>query len=68
MAGAAFGTKLDPSRQFRYLTDLKDGERQLEVVPNKVTTVDQKQMVTIDFPQLKPEDVIVPGSARVASI
>jgi hypothetical protein len=66
MAGSAFGSKLDPYRTFRTLTDLKDGERQLEVIPNKVTTVDQRQMVTIDFPQLKPDDVIVPGSARVA--
>jgi hypothetical protein len=66
MAVSAFGSKLDPYRTFRTLTSLKDGERQLEVIPNKVTTVDQRQMVTIDFPQLKPDDVIVPGSARVA--
>ena len=40
--------------------------RQSVVVTNNPSTIDQNQLLTVRFPNLGPDDVIIPGSARIA--
>jgi len=42
------------------------GNRQSIVVPNKPSEIDEKQVLTVSFPSLRADDVIVPGTARFA--
>ena len=62
---AAYGNKLDPHRSMRRALGAK-GIRSSDVVTNNPSTIDQTQMLTVRFPNLGPNDVIVPGAARLA--
>lgn len=61
----SFGRKLNPSRRLRQSLGVK-GIRQTVVVTNNPSTIDQNQQLLIRFPNLGADDVIVPGSARLA--
>ena len=65
MASSAFGNKLNPYRRLRDPLGVK-ATRQTVVVTNNPATVDQNQQLLVRFPNLGADDVIVPGTARVA--
>ena len=61
----AYGSKLDPYRKLREPFGVK-GHRHSVVITNNPSTIDQNQVLTVKFPNLGPDDVIVPGTARLA--
>ena len=65
MASSAFGNKLNPYRRLRDPLGVK-ATRQTVVVTNNPATVDQNQQLLVRFPNLGADDVIVPGTARLA--
>ena len=65
MASSQYGHKLDPHRKLREPLGVK-GVRQSVVVTNNPSTIDQNQQLLIRFPNLGENDVIVPGTARLA--
>ena len=65
MASSAFGRKLNPYRRLRDPLGVK-ATRQTVVVTNNPATVDQNQQLLVRFPNLGADDVIVPGTARLA--
>ena len=65
MASSAFGNKLNPYRRLRDPLGVK-ATRQTVVVTNNPATVDQNQHLLVRFPNLGVDDVIVPGTARLA--
>jgi len=62
---ATFGDKLDPYHSARTAFGVK-GNRQSIVVTNNPSTIDANQILTIRFPNLGADDVIIPGTARLA--
>ena len=60
-----YGRKLNPHRRLRDPLGIK-GIRQSVVVTNNPSTIDQNQQLLVRFPNLGANDVIVPGSARLA--
>ena len=60
-----FGEKLNPYRRKREPRGIK-GIRQTVVIPNNPTTIDQNQQLSVNFPNLGSNDVIVPGTTRLA--
>ena len=60
-----FGNKLDPHYSARTAYGVK-GNRQGIVVTNNPSTIDANQILTIRFPNLGENDVIIPGTARLA--
>ena len=60
-----YGNKLDPYRSERTALGLK-GNRQSIVVTNNPSTIDPNQTLIVWFPNLGTNDVIVPGTARIA--
>ena len=42
------------------------GIRQQVVITNNPSTIDENPLLTVRFPNLEKDDVIVPGSARLA--
>ena len=60
-----YGHKLNPRRQIRNARGIK-GIRQSVVITNNPTTIDQGQLLTVNFPNLGSDDVIVPGSVKLA--
>ena len=65
MASSAFRNKLNPYRRLRDPLGVK-ATRQTVVVTNNPATVDQNQQLLVRFPNLGADDVIVPGTARLA--
>ena len=65
MASSVFGRKLDPYRRQREPLGIK-GMRQWVVKTHNPSTIDENQSLTILFPNLAKNDVIVPGTARLA--
>ena len=61
MATSQFGRHLNPYRQLGQSLAVK-GTRQSVVITNNPSNIDQNQMLTVRFPNLGPNDVIVPGS------
>jgi len=59
-----FGNKLDPHYSARTAYGVK-GNRQGIVVTNNPSTIDANKIVTIRFPNLGENDVIIPGTARL---
>ena len=55
-----YGRKLNQFRRLRELLGVK-GIRQSVVITNNPSTIDQNQMLTVRFPNLDPNYVIVPG-------
>ena len=60
-----FGHKLNPYRRLREPRGVK-GIRQSVVVTNNPSTIDQNQQLLVRFPNLGANDVIVPGTTRLA--
>ena len=65
MASSKFGHKLNPHRSLREPLGVK-GVRQSLVITNNPTGIDQNQQLLVRFPNLGKDDVIVPGTARLA--
>lgn len=62
---SAFGEKLNPYRRIREPRGIK-GIRQSVVITNNPSTIDQNQQLLVRFPNLSSNDVIVPGTTRLA--
>ena len=60
-----YGHKLNPYRKLRNALGVK-GIRQSVVITNNPSTIDQNQLLTVRFPNLGTDDVIVPGTTRLA--
>ena len=65
MASSKYGRKLNPFRSLREPLGVK-GTRQSVVVTNNPSTIDQNQQLLVRFPNLGAQDVIVPGTTRLA--
>ena len=65
MASSKFGRKLNPYRSLREPLGVK-GVRQSVVTTNNPSSIDQNQQLLVRFPNLDKDDVIVPGTARLA--
>ena len=65
MASSVYGRKLNPYRRLRDPLGVK-AVRQSVVVTNNPATIDQCQQLLVRFPNLGSNDVVVPGSARLA--
>lgn len=65
MTSTPYGPKLNPHRSLRDPLAVK-GIRQSVVVTNNPSTIDQNQQLLVRFPNLGANDVIVPGTARLA--
>ena len=62
---SSYGDKLDPYRRLRTPLGVK-GIRQTVVITNNPSTIDASQQLLVRFPNLGANDVIVPGTARLA--
>ena len=62
---SAYGHKLNPYRSLKQPLGVK-GIRQTVVITNNPSTIDQNQTLLVRFPNLGVNDVIVPGSVRLA--
>jgi hypothetical protein len=62
---AVYGEKLNPFRKHREPLGHK-ATRQTVITTNNPSTIDENQLLTVRFPNLGPEDLIVPGSAKLA--
>lgn len=62
---SAYGNKLNPYRKIREPRGVK-GIRQSVVITNNPSTIDQNQQLLVRFPNLSSNDVIVPGTVRLA--
>ena len=60
-----FGEKLNPYRKNREQLGHK-AIRQTVITTNNPSTIDENQLLTVRFPNLGPEDLIVPGTARLS--
>jgi hypothetical protein len=65
MTSSQYGRKLNPYRRLRDPLGVK-GIRQSVVITNNPSTIDQNQQLLVRFPNLGAQDVIVPGTARLA--
>ena len=65
MASSKFGRKLNPYRSLREPLGVK-GVWQSVVITNNPSSIDQNQQLLVRFPNLGKDDVIVPGTARLA--
>ena len=63
--GTYFGHKLTPDREHRVAHGIK-GIKSFERVSNNPSTISQNEQLLIRFPNLGNNDVIVPGTARLA--
>ena len=64
-SSSTYGRKLNPYRRLRDPLGVK-GVRQSVVVTNNPSTIDQNQQLLVRFPNLGANDVIVPGTTRLA--
>ena len=62
---STYGNKLNPYRKIREPHSVK-GIRQSVVITNNPSTIDQNQQLLVRFPNLGSNDVIVPGTVRLA--
>ena len=65
MAASRFGRKLNPYRSLREPLGVK-GVRQSVVITNNPSSIAQNQQLLVQFPNLGKDDVIGPGTARLA--
>ena len=61
----SYGRKLNPQRRHKEPLGVK-GHRKSIVITNNPSTIDAKQTLRVNFPNLGANDVIIPGSARLA--
>ena len=62
---ASYGRKLNPYRRLKEPLGVK-GVRQSVVITNNPSTIDQNQPLLVRFPNLGANDVIAPGTVRLA--
>ena len=62
---STYGNKLNPYRKIREPRGVR-GIRQSVVITNNPSTIDQNQQLLVRFPNLSSNDVIVPGTVRLA--
>ena len=62
---SAYGEKLNPYRKIREPRGMR-AIRQSVVITNNPSTIDQHQQLQVRFPNLSSNDVIVPGTVRLA--
>jgi hypothetical protein len=62
---SAYGHSLNPYRSLKEPCGVK-GIRQTVVITNNPSTIDQNQTLLVRFPNLGQNDVIVPGSVKLA--
>ena len=60
-----YGNKLNPERSFRTAEGIK-GTRQKVIVTHNPSEIGQNQLLTVKFPNLASDDVIVPGTANLS--
>ena len=60
-----YGEKLNPYRQLRIPNAIR-GIRQNIVITMNPATIDEKQQLSVRFPNLSNNDVIIPGTVRLA--
>ena len=60
-----YGEKLNPYRQLRVPNAIR-GIRQNIVITMNPATIDEKQQLSVRFPNLSNNDVIIPGTVRLA--
>ena len=65
MASSEFGRKRNPYRSLREPLGVKE-VRQSVVITNNPSSIDQNQQLLVRFPNINKDDVIVPGTARLA--
>ena len=65
MAADNYGRRLNPHRRLRDPLGVK-GHRQTVVVTNNPSSIDHNQQLLVRFPNLGQNDVIVPGTTRLA--
>ena len=65
MASSKYGRTLNPYRSLREQHAIK-GIRRSEVITNKPATIGPNQPLLVRFPNLTDQDVIVPGTVRLA--
>ena len=61
----SFGRKLNPLRRYKEPLGVK-GNRQTIVITNNPSTIDANQTLRVNFPNLGKNDVVIPGSAKLA--
>ena len=62
---STYGNKLNPYRKIREPRGVR-GIRQSVVITNNPSTIDQNQQLLVRFPNLSSNNVIVPGTVRLA--
>ena len=60
-----YGSKLNPQRMLRIPRSIK-GERQSICVTHNPSQIDENQLLLVKFPNLGPDDVIIPGSVNLS--
>ena len=60
-----YGNKLNPERSLRTAKGIK-GTRQKVIVTHNPSGIYQNQLLTVKFPNLASNDVIVPGTANLS--
>ena len=58
------GNLLDPTRRLKTPLGIK-GDKSTVIITNNPSSIEPNQMLTIRFPNLGPDDVIVPGTYRL---
>ena len=61
-----FGHKLNPYKRLRNSKGVKGTRQKVVITNNQSTIINENQLLTVRFPNLGKNDVIVPGSARLA--
>ena len=64
MAGRNYGTMLDPKRTLKVKKGVK-GERKVFNITNNPSTIDQGQLLVVEFPNLSSQHAIIPGSVKL---
>ena len=60
-----YGNKLNPERSLRRPRGIK-GTRQKVIITHNPSKIDQNEMLTVMFPDMNSNDVIVPGTANLS--
>ena len=60
-----YGNKLNPECSLRTAKGIK-GTRQKVIVTHNPSEIDQAQLLTVKFPNLASDDVIIPGTANLS--
>ena len=65
MAGQNYGTMLDPKKRTLRVKKGVTGERKVFNITNNHSTIDQGQLLVVEFPNLSSQHAIIPGSVKL---